>query len=127
MGIPRWIRITSAALCWLGLFIGGSLYVSPGKFISDIDFAAPGPHYLVLMWAARQVAVACLLGYAVLRNSPPMLQVGLIGICLVNLQDVGIGIWKNDVPLIVGAAFFTLLSAAMIVALHRQKAGEPAS
>ncbi len=127
MAIPRWIRITSAALCWLGLFVGGSLYVSPGRFIPDIDFAAPGPHYLVLMWAARQVALACIIGYAVLRGSVPMLQVALIAYCLMNVQDVGIGIWRSDVPLIIGAAFFTLLSAAMIAALHRQKAGESAS
>jgi hypothetical protein len=123
MIIPRWIRITSAALCWLGLFVGGSLYVSPGRFIPDIDFAAPGPHYLVLMWAARQVSMACIIGYAVFRGSVPMLQVALIAYGLMNVQDVGIGIWRNDVPLIIGAAFFTLLSAVMIAALHRQKAG----
>lgn len=127
MAIPRWIRITSAAFCWLGLFVGGSLYISPGKFITDIDFAAPGPHYLVLMWAARQVAVACIIGYAVIRSSVPMLQVALIAYGLMNAQDVGIGIWRNDVPLIIGATFFTLLSASMVAALHKQKAGGSAS
>ena len=44
-----------------------------------------------------------------------------------NVQDVGIGVWRSDVPLIIGAAFFTLLSAAMIAASHRQKAGESVS
>jgi hypothetical protein len=127
MGIPRWIRITSAALCWLGLFVGGSLYISPGKFIPDIDFAAPGPHYLVLMWAARQVALAFILGYAVFRGSVPILQAALIAYCLMNVQDAGIGIWRNDVPLIIGAASFTLLSAAMVAALHEKKTGGSAS
>jgi len=103
----------------MGLFVGCSLYLSPGTFIPGIDFSAPGPAYLAHMWAARQIAIAGIIAYALFRRSPPMLQVSLIAYCVMNVQDAGIGFFRGEPSLITGASFACLLSASMIFILSR--------
>ena len=117
--IPKWITIVCSLIFLLGFFVGCSLYLSPGTFIKNVDFSSSGARYLVHMWAARQIAIAVIIGFSVFRKSIPMLQVSLAAYSLMNVQDAVIGITQKDSGLIIGAAFFCVLSAVMCFRLSR--------
>lgn len=119
--VPLWIRIVSGLIALLGLFVGLSLYVSPGAFMPEIDFTANGVHYLAQMWAARQIAIAGIIAFSVVRNSSVMLFVSLMAYSLMNLQDILIGISRQDDGLAGGATFFFLLPLVMIIVLLRKQ------
>ena len=91
------------------------------RVISNIDFSSADIQYLTNMWAARQVAIALIIGYSLMRRSLPMLKISLIAYCLMNLQDIFIGISKVDNGLAVGALVFFGLSAFMIFTLSRKQ------
>lgn len=119
--VPLWIRIVSGLIALLGIFVGISLYLSPGTFMPEIDFTATGIHYLAQMWGARQIAIAGIIVFSVMRNSAPMLIVSLLAYCIMNLQDILIGFLRQDYGLAGGASFFFLLPALMIVVLVRKQ------
>ncbi len=117
---PKWIIAVSSFISVVGLFVGISLYVSPGTFIENVDFSSVGTRYLAYMWAARQIAIAAIIGFSLVRRSAVMLKVSLLAYCLMNIQDVAIGIWLGDTGLVVGASIFTLLSGLMILVLSKK-------
>lgn len=119
--IPTWIIIISGLITLLGFFVGISLYFAPGTFIPNVNFSAAEIKYLVNMWAARQIAVSAIIGYSLIKMSAEMLKISLMAYCLMNLQDVVIGIMKADNGLIIGASLFCLLSAYMIFSLKNKK------
>jgi len=123
--IPRWIFIVSGLISILSLFVGASLYISPGTFIENVDFSSTGSRYMAYMWAARQIAIAAIIGFSIFRKSAVMLRISLIAYCLMNIQDVGIGIWMNDTGLIAGAAVFSILSGGMIIQMKNTEATRP--
>lgn len=117
--IPKWIYAVSGAMSLLGVFVGCSLYFSPGTFIPNVDFSLAGSRYLAHMWAARQIAIAAIIGYSLIRRSVPMLKVSLLGYCLMNIQDVLIGVSTGDKGLMIGALIAFLLPASMIFVLSK--------
>jgi len=119
--IPPWILIICCAMCTLGLYVGYSLYTNPGKYITDVDFTLSGSRYLANMWAARQVTLASLLGFAAVRRSIPWLQMSLGAYSLMNIQDAVIGFQKSDQGLMIGATIFTIGPALMVGVLSRIK------
>lgn len=119
--IPLWIRIVSGLIALLGIFVGISLYLSPQTFMPEIDFTATGAHYLAQMWGARQIAIAGIIAFSVIRGSAPMLIVSLLAYDIMNLQDMFIGFSKQDYGLAGGASFFFLLPAVMIFVLARKQ------
>ena len=124
--IPVWIRIVSGLIALLGIFVGISLYVSPQTFMPDVDFTATGSQYLVQMWAARQVAIAGIIAFSVIRGSLPMLLVSLLAYAMMNVQDIIIGFSNQDYGLAGGASFFFLLPVIMIIVLlKKQRTGDP--
>ncbi len=122
---PKWLLIVSGLLAALGLFVGLSLYITPGTFIEDVDFSSIGSRYLASMWAARQIAIAAIIGFSVFKKSAVMLKISLSAYCLMNIQDVGIGIWIHDSGLAIGASVFSLISASMVVVLSRSASTSP--
>ena len=122
--IPTWVTVVSSLIAALGLFVGGSLYISPGTFIPGINFADPGPAYLAEMWAARQIAIGAVVAYALFRRSSPMLRISLLVYCIMNVQDAGIGLVNGNMSLFAGALFFTVLSATLMFVLSRAARGE---
>ena len=119
--IPKWISLISILISAMGIFVGCSLYLTPGTFIKNIDFSSPDIRYLTNMWAARQIAIAAIIGYSLIRRSAVMLSVALIAYCLMNVQDVIIGISRAETGLIIGASVACALSASMIVVLSRKE------
>lgn len=119
--IPRWILAVSGFISLVGLFVGASLYVSPGTFIDNVDFSSVGSRYLAYMWAARQIAIAAIIGFSLIRRSIPMLKVSLLAYCLMNIQDAGIGIWMGDNGLSIGASIFSILSGAIVFVLSKKE------
>lgn len=117
--VPFWILGGSSFIALLGLFVGGSLYLSPATFMEGIDFTPSGVQLLTQMWAARQIAIAAAIALSVYRRSSPMLQLSLGIYCLMNVQDVLIGLAHHDLGLALGASFFTALSGAMILKLRQ--------
>jgi hypothetical protein len=117
--IPLWISVASLLIAALAMFVGCSLYISPATFIENTNFSDPNVRYLANMWAARQIAIAGVIGYSVIKKSAPMLTIALAAYCLMNLQDIGIGIVHHDTGLIGGAGLFTLLSGIMIFFINR--------
>lgn len=115
--IPKWITVVSTLLAILGIFVGASLYVSPGTFIKNVDFSAMGVSFLIGMWAARQMAIAAIIGYSTFKKSAQMLKISLIAYVLMNLQDIAIGISRNDYGLTIGASVFCALGITMIITL----------
>lgn len=111
--VARWILVVSFLIALLGLFVGGSLYVSPQTFIPNADFSSAGAHFLAQMWGARQVAIAGMLGFGVLRRSRAVIQTVLTLYAVMNVQDAAIGIAQADSGLALGAAFFGSLAAWM--------------
>ena len=118
--IPKWIVVVSILITALGLFVGFSLYLSPGTFIENVDFSSKWTRYLTNMWAARQIAIAAIIGYSLLRRSTVMLKVSLIAYCLMNIQDVLIGLSLGDNGLIIGASLFCIVSGSMIFVLSQK-------
>ena len=118
--LPKWITIVSGLLSLLGIFVGISLYLSPGTFIENVDFSTLGSRYLANMWAARQIAIAAIIAFSLFRKLAIMLRISLIAYCLMNVQDVGIGLWMGDNGLTIGASVFCLISASMIVILSKK-------
>src|SRR5262245_59049512 len=112
--IPKWISIVSFLIALLGLFVGFSLYISPATFIPGIDFSSTDIRFLTNMWGARQIAIAAVIAVSVIKKSVPMLLISLTAYCMMNLQDVVIGIMRSDMGLAIGSSFFGLLSASMI-------------
>lgn len=119
--IPLWIRIVSGLIALLGIFVGISLYVSPEAFMPEINFKATGIHYLAQMWGARQIAIAGIIAFSVLRGSGSMLLISLLAYSLMNLQDLFIGLSKHDYGLAGGASFFLLLPVVMMIILVRKQ------
>lgn len=115
--IPKWITVVSNLIALLGIFVGAALYVSPSSFIKNVDFSATGVSFLVSMWAARQLAIALIIGYSTFKKSAQMLKISLIAYVLMNLQDIAIGIFRNDHGLTIGASVFCVLGIAMIITL----------
>lgn len=124
--VPLWILIVASLISLLGMFVGCSLYMSPGTFMPEIDFSLPGMRYLTEMWAARQIAIACIIAYAVWKRSIPMLRISLLAYSIMNLQDLVIGFSKEDYGLAGGASFFFLLPLIMIIVLARKQRQEAA-
>lgn len=122
--IPKWITVVSIPIAALGLFVGGSLYLSPATFIENVDFSTAGTRYLANMWAARQISIAAIIGYSVFRQSAVMLKVALIAYCLMTFQDIFIGVSIGDFVLIIVTSIFCLLSAYMIFVLSRNAGRE---
>lgn len=120
--IPRWVAIISLVITALGLLVGLSLYVSPATFVTEVDFSSKWVRHLTNMWAARQIAIAAVIGYSVIRRSGIMLEISLIAYFLMNIQDVVIGLTLGDMGLIVGASLATILSGSMIIRLSRRNA-----
>ena len=118
--IPLWVTIVAGLIALMGIFVGCSLYLTPGTFIKIVDFATPGTRYLANMWAARQIAIAGIIGYSLIRKSVPMLTVSLLAYCVMNVQDAAIGISISDNGLIIGATFVCLLSASMIYVISQK-------
>ncbi len=102
--------------------MGGSLYYSPGAFVPDIEFS---PQVLILprMWAARQIAIALIIGYSTIKQSIPMLKISLTAYCLMTLQDIAIGLVQKDIGLAMGSLLFCILSGSMIYVLSRKGSG----
>ena len=117
--IPRWIVIVSALIAAMGVFVGCSLYLTPGTFIPGIDFSSNGAAYLAQMWGARQIALAGIIAYSLLRRSSFMLRVSLLAYCIMNIQDAGIGLFKGDIGLIAGASVATVLTGSIFFVLSR--------
>lgn len=117
--IPKWILIVSISIALLALFVGCSLYLSPATFIPGIDFSSPNIKFLANMWAARQIAIGGIIVFSAFKKSKQMLMISLAAYCLMNVQDAIIGIFKNDSGLAIGASFFCLLSASMILGLRK--------
>ena len=119
--IPKWILVVSGLIGVLGVFVGSSLYITPGTFIKDVDFGTSGTRYLAYMWGARQVTLGSILAFSALRRSRPMLQLSLGAYALMNAQDAVIGVWRGDMGLIVGASLFALGPSFMVFLLARTK------
>ena len=120
--IPKWILIVSSFICLLGIFVGCSLYLSPGTFIEGVDFSSSGTRYLASMWGARQITLGTIIGFSVFRKSVPMLQLSLGAYSLMNVQDVAIGALRGDLGLVMGATLFVLGPAYMVFRISRVKA-----
>ncbi len=118
--IPKWINIVSIIIALLSLFVAISLYFFPEQVVKNADLMALGSLFLVKMWAARQLAIALIIGYSIFKKSIPMLQISLIAYLLMNLQDAIIGLLQNDLGLIAGATFFTFLSGVMVWRLSQK-------
>jgi hypothetical protein len=115
--IPVWISLVSSFMCFLGLFVGFSLYLSPGTFIPEVDFSSSGVRFLASMWGARQITLATIIGFSTFRRSIPMLQISLGAYALMNVQDFVIGALQKDMGLMIGATLFTLGPAYMVFRL----------
>ena len=118
--IPLWITIVSGLISAVGLFVGASLYISPGTFLPHLDFSSVDIRYLVNMWAARQIAIAAIIGYSLIKQSLPMIKLSLLAYCIMNVQDIVIGIIKLDNGLIIGASIACGVSAFMIFTLTKK-------
>jgi ribulose kinase len=119
--IPKWITIVSTLITLLGIFVGFSLYISPETFVPNVDFSALGARYLTQMWAARQIAIAAIIGYGVLQRSAAMLKIALIAYSLMTFQDIFIGVSLSDSGLIFGSSFFCSLAIIMLFVLSGKK------
>lgn len=61
--IPLWVTVVCSLIARMGLFVGGSLFVSPGTFIPNTDFANKSVRFLALMWATRSVVIGHMEAY----------------------------------------------------------------
>ena len=118
--IPLWLTIVAGFLSLLGLFVGFALYISPETFIRDIDFATMDIKYLTNMWAARQISISVIIGISLIKESSGMLKASLIAYCLMNLQDIFIGIARADSGLAFGSSVFFGISAFLLVTLIKK-------
>lgn len=117
-----WEIAVCGFICLLGLFVDGSLYIAPATFIPGVDFSSPEVKTLTDMWAARQIAIAFIIGFSLLRKSLAMLQVSLVAYFLMTFQDIFIGVAHSDFGLMAGTGFFCAVSVLLLWNLARRSA-----
>lgn len=113
------LRIISGLIAALGTFVALSLYISPATFIPNTNFTVLEVSFLAQMWAARQLAIAGVLGFGAMKNHRGFLLSGLVLYCVMNIQDACIGFMHHDSGLMLGAAFFGVLTGVMAWKLAR--------
>lgn len=91
----------------------------PSTFIPGLE-DSDAVRYLSQMCGARQLAIALILAFSVVRRSGNVIRVALAFYVLMNIQDVIIGIIQNDTGMITGAAVVMLLTAIMFGAVHKR-------
>lgn len=117
--LPNWVILLSTGIAALGLFVGGSLYIAPEKFIPNLNLSLANTTFLTQMWAARQIAIAAMIGLSTFKRSALMLKVALGTYFLMTFQDILIGVYQKDSGLIMGTAFFCALSVLMLLRLRK--------
>lgn len=112
--IPLWIIIVCSLLGLLSLVVGCSLFIAPGSSIEHVDFSQPEIKNLADMWAVRQVSIAVIILYSLIRRSVPMLKISLIAYGLMTFMDGIIGIINQDVALAIGSLFFCAIAVIVM-------------
>ena len=118
--VAKWILIVSGLFSALGLVVSSTLIFSPQSALQTVDLSAKGVDYLIYMWAARQVAVGFIFGFATLKKSIPMLTIAYIFFLVMNIADVIVGFSQQDNSLIIGAAIMCIIASIMLYFLNKQ-------
>jgi len=118
---PTWVRIVTGFFALMEIAVSFSIWFSPESVLENVDLQAKGVDYLFQMWAARQFALGFILGVAAWKNAPPMLTIAYLFFLVMFLGDLVIGFVQNEAPLIISALVMCLVSAAMLLVVHRKK------
>jgi len=119
--IPKWILIVSGLFALLELMVSLSLCFSPQSVVESVDLNAKGVDYLIYMWAARQFALAFILGFATFKKSIPMLTIAYIFFLVMFVGDLLIGISQKQSSLIIAALVMCIISSALIFVINKRK------
>lgn len=117
---PLWILIVSGLFAILGLLVTSTLIFSPASALKTVDLNAKGVDYLIYMWAARQLAVGFIFGFATFKKSIPMLMIAYIFFLVMNVADFFIGISQHDRSLYIGAGVMCIIASFMLYFLNKQ-------
>lgn len=117
---PLWILIVSGLFAILGLLVTSTLIFSPASALKTVDLNAKGVDYLIYMWAARQLAVGFIFGFATFKKSIPMLMIAYIFFLVMNVADFFIGISQHDLSLYIGAGVMCIIASSMLYFLNKQ-------
>ena len=119
--LPKWILIVSGLFALLELMVAVSLCFSPESVLETVDLNAKGVDYVIYMWAARQFALGCIIGFATFKKSTPMLTIAYIFFLVMFVGDFFIGISQNNNSLIISAVVMCIISSALIFAINKRK------
>lgn len=117
--VSKWIYIVTPLIVLIGFVTGAGVYVFPTTFLPGVDFSSEPTRVLAHLWATRQIAIALVIGYNLVRRSNPALQTGLLVYCSVTFLDIFIGIINGDVGLAAISAVLCVLSFAIIRSLRK--------
>lgn len=118
--LPKWILIVSGLFACMEIMVSLSLFISPQLVIDRVDLNATGVDYLIYMWAARQLALGMIFGFATFKKSISMLTITYIFFLVMFLGDLFVGIVKKENPLIISAIVMSIVSGLLLFALNKK-------
>ncbi len=119
--LPVWILIVSGLFAIMELGVSASMIVSPDWLGDKVDLSAKGMDFLVHMWAIRQFALGCILTFATLKRSVPMLQLAFIFLVVMFLGDLWVGLSRNDNSFVGGSVMMALFAGLMLFFISKRK------
>lgn len=118
--VPKWLLLLTWFFAALELMVSLSMLFSPQSFMDGIDHSAKGLHQLISMWAVRQFALACILGFAAFKKSVPMLILAYLFFLVMFVGDLVIGITQQESPLVIAALLMCVLSSVLLFVLNKK-------
>ena len=119
--LPKWILIVSGLFALLELMVSLSLCFLPQSVLETVDLNAKGVDYLIYMWAARQVALGFIFGFATFKKSIPMLTIAYIFFLVMFVGDFFIGISQKENSLIIAALVMIIISSGMLYVINKRR------
>ncbi len=119
--IPKWVTIILCIFAIWGIISGIIFFFSPQIIFQKIDLSPKGLSLILDLFAARQISIALIIGYALIKKSFPMIKLAVIAYLIMNIQDTLIGLIHNEKGLMIGAFVFCIILVLMLNSLSKIK------
>ena len=119
--LPKWILIVTGILALMELGVSLSLFFSPQSIADKVDLTAKGVDFLIYMWATRQFALGCILAFATIKKSIPMLTLAYIFFLVMLVGDLIVGVLQKNNSLFISALVMCLIASVLVFLINKKK------
>lgn len=118
--LPIWLIIVSGLFAALEIMVSLSIWFTPETVVEAATLKSNGVIFLTRMWAVRQFALGCIIGFSTWKKSVPMLTLSYIFLLVMFLGDGLVGIVQKEQPLIMAAALMCIISGTILFILQKK-------